>query len=171
MNSQKILRGDSFLYKVLNDLNIQFDYYEHPPVPTVEEASKYWAGIDSTHCKNIFLRNHKGDKHYLVILDYRKIVNIHELEKLLKQGKLSFASPQRMMKYLGLEPGSVSPFGLIHDTSNHVYLFLDENLKMAQRVSFHPNLNTASLVIEYSDFIRFLEWKGNKYEFIRLSQE
>jgi len=168
MHSQHIYRGDSSVYKAINSLGIKFEYYEHPPAPTVEEASKYWAGIDSTHCKNIFLRNHKGDKHYLVILEHKQIVNIHQLEKLLKQGKLSFASSQRMMKYLGLEPGSVYPFGLIHDTSNHVYLFLDENLKKAERLSFHPNLNNASLVISYNDFIRFLEWKGNGFEFISL---
>lgn len=169
MNSLENYRGDTHVYKALAELNIQFEYHEHPAAPTVEEASKYWAGIDSTHCKNIFLRNHKGDKHYLVILEYRQAVNIHQLEKLLKQGKLSFASPQRMMKYLGLEPGSVSPFGLIHDTSNHVHLFLDENLQKAERLSFHPNLNTASLIIGYNDFIRFLQWKGNGYEFINLT--
>ena len=162
-------RGDPAVYRVLKDLNIQVDYHEHPPAPTVEEASKYWAGIDSTHCKNIFLRNHKGDRHYLVILDYRCAVNIHQLEKLLRQGKLTFASPQRMMRYLGLEPGSVSPFGLINDTTNHVHLFLDSNLQKAERLSFHPNLNTASLIIKYPDFIRYLEWKGNGYEFIDLS--
>jgi Ala-tRNA(Pro) deacylase len=162
------LRGDPLLYKVLKELGIDFEYHEHPAAATVEEASKYWAGIDSTHCKNIFLRNHKGDKHYLVILEYRNNVNIHDLEKLLKQGKLSFASPQRMMKYLGLEPGSVSPFGLIHDSTKHVHLFLDDNLLKAERLSFHPNLNTASLIVKYTDFIRFLEWKGNSYEFIKL---
>lgn len=170
MLAQNNFRGDPEVYRVLNDLNIKFDYHEHPPVPTVEEASKYWKGIDSTHCKNIFLRNHKGDKHYLVLLDYRCTVNIHQLEKILKQGKLTFASPPRMMKYLGLEPGSVSPFGLIHDVSNHVHIFLDENLRKAERLSFHPNLNTASLIIRYDDFISYLDWKGNSYEFICLSQ-
>lgn len=169
MNPFDSYRGDSLVYKTLSELNIQFEYHEHPAAPTVEEASKYWAGIDSTHCKNIFLRNHKGNKHYLVILEYRQAVNIHQLEKLLKQGKLTFASPQRMFKYLGLEPGSVSPFGLIHDTTNHVHLFLDENLQKADRLSFHPNLNTASLIIGYNDFIRFLNWKGVGYEFIDLT--
>lgn len=168
MNTFNSYRGDSIVYKTLSDLNIPFEYHEHPAAPTVEEASKYWAGIDSTHCKNIFLRNHKGDRHYLVILEYRQAVNIHQLEKLLKQGKLTFASPQRMMKYLGLEPGSVSPFGLLHDSSNHVHLFLDSNLQKAERLSFHPNLNTASLIIGYNDFIRFLEWKACNYEFIDL---
>lgn len=160
------MRGDSMVYEVLKELDIPFQYVEHPAAPTVEEASKYWKGIDSTHCKNLFFRNHKGDRHYLVILEYTKLLDIHSLEKILKQGKLSFASPQRMMKYLGLTPGSVSPLGLIHDQEHHVHLFLDSKLKSAKRLSFHPNLNTASLIIPAEHFYRYLDWCGNSYEFI-----
>jgi len=161
-------RGDLRLYKILDELGIPIDYYEHPPVPTVEEASKYWKDIESAHCKNLFFRNHKGNRHYLVIFEYSMSLNIRDLEQRLGQGKLSFASPKRLMKYLGLEPGSVSPFGLINDTAKHVHLFIDENLKRYERISFHPNLNTASLVIPYSGFERFLRWTGNSYEYIRL---
>jgi len=161
-------RGDQMVYQVLGELGITFEYHEHPPAPTVEEASRYWAGIDSTHCKNLFFRNHKGDRHYLVILEYRQSLNIHDLEKTLKQGKLTFASPGRMQKYLGLTPGSVSPFGLIHDSTHHVHLFIDDRLRQAERLSFHPNMNNASLIIPFEGFIRFLEWCGNSYEFVRL---
>lgn len=164
----KEMRGDSELYRILNELDIEFDYHEHPPVATVEEASRYWKDLDSTHCKNLFFRNHKGNRHYLVILEHSASLEIRDLEQSLKQGKLSFASPRRMKKYLGLEPGSVSPFGLIHDTDNHVYLFIDENLKESEKISFHPNLNTASLIISYRDFLRFLEWTGNSYEYVKL---
>jgi Ala-tRNA(Pro) deacylase len=163
------LRGDPVLYRKLDELGISFEYHEHPPVPTVKEASRYWAGIESTHCKNLFFRNHKGNRHYLVILEYTNVLNIKDLEQRLKQGKLSFASAERMMKYLGLNPGSVSPFGLIHDTANHVHLFLDENLKNSDKISFHPNLNTASLIISYVDFEKFLESSGNSYEYVNLS--
>jgi Ala-tRNA(Pro) deacylase len=103
-----------------------------------------------------------------VIFDHLQNLAIHDLEQRLKQGKLSFASEQRMQKYLGLSPGSVSPFGLIHDEQHHVHLFLDENLKKLPKISFHPNLNTASLVITFRDFIKFLEAMGNSYEFIQL---
>lgn len=161
-------RGDPGVYETLSNLSINFDYHEHPPAPTVGEASKYWAGIDSAHCKNLFFRNHKGNKHYLVVFDYSQELNIKDLEQRLKQGKLSFASPKRMMKYLGLEPGSVSPFGLIHDTENHVHLFIDSNLQKAQRISFHPNLNTASLIVPFKGFIKFLNHVGNSFEFIEL---
>lgn len=155
----------------LNDLNIPFDLYEHPPVPTVEEALPYWKNIDSAHCKNLFFRNHKGNRHYLVILDHRRQLNIRDLEQKLKQGKISFASPKRMERYLGLSAGSVSAFGIINDHDNHVHLFIDAALHSAEGISFHPNENNATLVISFASFLRFLESSGNSYEFITLYEE
>lgn len=162
------MNGDPELYKILNELNIKFSYDEHPPAPTIEIAKIYWKDMDAMHCKNLFFRNHKGSRHYLVILDHRQELSIHDLEKRLRQGKLSFASEQRMMKYLGLTPGSVSPFGLINDKTRHVHLFIDENLQTAERISFHPNINTATLTVSLNDFLKFLLWTGNSFEFIRL---
>lgn len=156
------------VFEVLKKLGIEYHLSNHPPVPTVEEAAKYWADIESAHCKNLFFRNHKGNKHYLVLLDHREILAIKDLEQRLKQGKISFASNKRLDKYLGLKAGSVSPFGLINDVENHVHLFIDENLKKSGRISFHPNDNTATLVITFEDFIKYLEWTGNTYEFIQL---
>ena len=155
----------------LNDRNIPYDLYEHPPVPTVEEALPYWKDIDSAHCKNLFFRNHKGNRHYLVILDHRRQLNIKDLEQKLKQGKISFASPKRMERYLGLGAGSVSAFGIINDHENHVHLFIDEALKSSKRISFHPNENNATLVISFASFLRFLESSGNSYEFIALYED
>ncbi len=165
------MKGDPKLYKMLDELKIPFDYHEHPPGPTIEAALKYWKDIDSAHCRNIFFRNHKGNKHYLVISDHRYKIDIHDLEKRLKQGKLTFASPKRLKKYLGVEPGSVSLFGLINDTERHVYLFIDKNLQKSKKISFHPNINTASLVISTRDMLKFLEHTGNSYEFIGLYED
>jgi Ala-tRNA(Pro) deacylase len=162
------MRGQEELYAVLRELNISFDYHEHPPVPTVEEAMKYWKDVESTHCKNLFFRNHKGNRHYLVVFHYAQQLQIRDLEQRLKQGKLSFASEKRLLKYLGLLPGSVSPLGLINDGENHVHLFLDKNLQQAERLSFHPNLNTASIILHREDFLRFLEHTGNSWEWIEL---
>jgi Ala-tRNA(Pro) deacylase len=162
------MNGDPRLYQILGELGIEFEYHEHPPAPTVEAALGYWKDLDSTHCKNLFFRNHKGNRHYLVILDHTYQLAIRDLEQLLRQGKLSLASDPRLEKWLGLTPGSVTPFGLINDTDNHVHLFIDANLKKASKLSFHPNINTATLVISFDDLIRFLDWSGNTYEFIRL---
>ncbi|MBE6223646.1 MAG: prolyl-tRNA synthetase associated domain-containing protein [Bacteroidales bacterium] len=152
----------------LNEWGIPYTMYEHPPLPTIELALEYWKNIDSTHCKNLFFRNHKGNKHYLVVFECHQQMAIHDIEKMLKQGKLSFASEQRMEKYLGLRPGSVSPFGLINDTNKEVKLFLDINLKDAPLLSFHPNDNTASLVVKNEDFMRYLQEWGGEYEFLKL---
>lgn len=162
------MRGQAELYQLLEKLRVQFEYHEHPPLATIEDARIHWADYNSGRCKNIFFRNHKGDKHYLVILEHLQQLNIHDLEQRLKQGKLSFASDQRLKKYLGVEPGSVSPFGIINDPENHVHLFIDEKLKEYDRLAFHPNINTASLVISQTDFLKFLEYERNTFEFIKL---
>ena len=162
------MNGDPKLYKLLDSLGIAFEYHEHPPAPTIVEAMKYWKDLDATHCKNIFFRNHKGNRHYLVILEHTQALDIHDLEKRLKQGKLSFASDDRLKNYLKLTPGSVTPFGLINDPEHHVHIFLDENLLRSRKISFHPCINNASIIIKFSDFIRFLDWSGNSYKFLRL---
>ena len=162
------MKGQTQLYEVLDKLGISFEYHEHPPLNTIEDAIVHWKDYTSGRCKNIFFRNHKGNRHYLVILEHLRQLDIHDLEKRLRQGKLTFASDHRLLKYLGVQPGSVSPFGLINDTENHVHLFIDEQLNDFERLAFHPNVNTASLVISKADFLRFLEFTGNSYEFIRL---
>ena len=162
------MRGQEELYLLFEKLNIKFEYYEHPPLATIEDTKTHWKNYNSGRCKNIFFRNHKGDIHYLVILEHLRQLNIRDLEKRLKQGKLTFASDFRLKKYLGIEPGSVSPFGLINDSEKHAHLFIDEKLKEFDRLTFHPNINTASLVLSKSDFLKFLEYTGNTFEFIRL---
>jgi Ala-tRNA(Pro) deacylase len=162
------MTGREAVVDYLDQHQIPYEVYEHPPVPTVEEALPYWKDIDAAHCKNLFFRNHKGNRHFLVILDHRQQLNIRELEQRLKQGKISFASPVRMERYLGLSPGSVSAFGIINDHENHVHLFIDETLQSARRISFHPNENNATFVISFASFKRFLDTSGNSYEFIAL---
>ena len=160
---------------------LSYELHTHPPLPTIELALEYWKDIDSTHCKNLFFRNHKGNRHYLVVFECHKELAIHSLEHKLRQGKLSFASAERMERCLGLLPGSVSPLGLIHDphtdelTKEHfpngyrVKLFLDRDLQSSERVSFHPCDNTASVVLSNSDFMKFLEIWGGEYEWIDVS--
>lgn len=158
----------NIVYNYLNSNNIEYTTYEHPEAPTIEIARQYWHADGSKHCKNLFFRNHKGNRHYLVVFDCNQSLAIHDLEQRLKQGKLTFASEKRMVRYLGLKPGSVSPFGLINDTENHVHLFLDKNLLNEESLSFHPNDNRATVVIKQNEFQRYLELVGNSYEYIEL---
>ena len=188
MISEKTARVEKFL----QEHGIEFVTHHHPPLPTIELALEYWKEIDSTHCKNLFFRNHKGNRHYLVVFECHKELGVHSLEKSLRQGKLSFASQERMERCLGLLPGSVSPFGLINDMNlvdehgsiqegvsakelfengHRVKLFLDKDLQTAEKVSFHPCDNTASTVISNADLLKFLEIWGGEYEWIDICEE
>jgi Ala-tRNA(Pro) deacylase len=158
--------NEQAVYDRLAELAIAYERHEHPPVPTVEDAQRYWAAIDATHCKNLFLRNQKGNRHYLVVLTFSKRADLRAVAEQIGDGKLSFASPERLMTHLGLTPGSVSPFGLINDRDHAVRVFLDRDLRSAARLSFHPNINTRTLVIAGEDFQRFLAACGNPVKFI-----
>ena len=150
----------------LGELGIPFERHEHPPVATVEEAVHHWDGIDATHCKNLFLRNQKGNRHYLVVLLHAKRADLRAVADQIGDGKLSFASPDRLRTHLGLTPGSVSPFGLINDPAHTVHVVLDRDLKATTRVSFHPNINTRTYVIATDDFLRFLAATGHTVHYV-----
>ena len=154
------------VYARLEALGIAVTRHEHPPVATADEAEVHWAGIDAMHFKNLFMRNQKGTKHYLVILQYQKRADLRAVADQIGDGKLSFGSPERLMKHLGLGPGSVSPFGLIHDADHAVRVAIDRDLKSAGRISFHPNINTATIVLAFADFHRFLEASGNPVQYV-----
>jgi len=156
------------VYAALSALGIQYDVFEHPPVFTGEEAALHWAAIPGAAVKNLFLRNKKGDRHYLVILGIDKQADLGGLVKAIGDDRLSFGSPERLMKHLGVTPGSVTPFGLINDAAKSVRVIIDGDLKGTDRLIFHPNINTASLTVTFADLQRFLASRGNPVQFIRL---
>lgn len=153
----------------LHELGISFERFEHPPVFTVEEAEPHWRGIDAAHCKNLFLRNQKGTRHYLAILAHAKKADLRGVADQVGDGKLSFGSPERLMRHLGLTPGSVSPFGLLNDREHAVRVVIDRDLRRAARVSFHPNVNTATMVVAFADFERFLAACGNPVQYVSVT--
>ena len=159
--------GEQKVYEVLEKLGITFDRHEHPPVFTVEEAEQYWGDITGAHCKNLFLRNKKGKRHYLVILGHLKKADLKVLERQLGEDRLSFASAERLMRYLGLEECAVSPFGLINDSQKEVQVIIDKALKEAERINFHPNVNTATVGISFVDFEKFLASCGNSIRYLQ----
>jgi Ala-tRNA(Pro) deacylase len=154
--------------EALEALAIPYVRHEHPPVATVEEAEKHWSGLRGTHCKNLFLRNTKGNRHYLVIAPVTRGVDLRRLNAALGEDRLSFASPERLRRWLGVEPGSVSPFGLVNDETRHVQVVCDEALRSSEALGFHPNVNTATLEIAFADFVRFLAARGNPVRWLEL---
>jgi len=151
----------------LGRLGINYARHEHPPAATVEEAEKYWGNLRGVHCKNLFLRNWKGNRHYLVITATSTKIDLKELNKKLGDDHLSFASPGRLEKYLGVKPGAVSPFGLINDVERRVEVVIDEALKKAEFLAFHPNVNTVTLEIDSADFSKFLAACGHSVRWLK----
>jgi Ala-tRNA(Pro) deacylase len=156
------------VYAELDRLSIAYTSHEHPPVFTAEEAAVHWAGLDGAGVKNLFLRNKKGNRHYLVILGIEKQADLRRLATAIGDDRLSFASPERLAKHLGLTPGSVSPFGLINDAGRAVTVIIDADVRTAGRLIFHPNLNTASVTLAFADFERFLAARGNPVRYLAL---
>jgi Ala-tRNA(Pro) deacylase len=158
------------VYAALDALGIAYQRYEHPAVFNAGDASKHWDAIGGVQCKNLFLRNKKGDRHYLVVLEISKRADLKDLVKIVGDDRLSFGSPDRLMARLGLTPGSVSPFGLINDAEGSVRVLIDRDLKDADRLIFHPNINTASVVLSWADLERFLATRANSVRVISLPQ-
>jgi Ala-tRNA(Pro) deacylase len=156
------------VYAALDALGISYERHEHPAVFTAADASQFWDPIPGVQCKNLFLRNKKGDRHYLVVLEISKRADLKDLVKIVGDDRLSFGSPERLMAKLGLTPGSVSPFGLIHDTEGSVRVLIDRDLKGAARLIFHPNINTASVVVSWADLEKFLGTRTNRVSMIAM---
>jgi Ala-tRNA(Pro) deacylase len=132
----------------------------------VAEAETHWADIDALPAKNLFLRNQKGTRHFLVVLAFTRRADLAALGERFGERKLGFASPERLQAYLGLTPGSVSPFGLINDREHRAEVAIDVAIRDAARVAFHPNVNTATLVVSGADFQRYLTAVGHQVHWI-----
>jgi Ala-tRNA(Pro) deacylase len=149
------------VYDYLKQLGLSYEVHKHPPVFTVEEAAQYRSDIEYGESKNLFLRNKKGSKHYLVTVAASKSVDLKKLGETMGE-KLSLASEERLSHYLGLTRGSVSPFGLINDTEKEVTFILDEDLLTYEKLGFHPNINTQTVIVSTEDFKKFLLSTGRE---------
>lgn len=166
---QSDLRGrEHHVYAVLDQLGITYERFEHPPVATVDEAVRYWAPIEAVHSKNLFLRNKKGDRHYLVVAEHTKPIDLRTLAAQVGDDRLSFGSPERLMMHLRVQPGSVSPFALLNDAHRRVQPVLDVALRHAAFVAFHPNVNTVTVRLAGRDFESFLGSTGHTVRWLAL---
>lgn len=116
--------------------------------------------------KNLFLRDAKGRRHFLVTVRWDKTVDLQILRTTLGSSRLSFASEERMMRFLGVHPGSVSPFGVLNDTKCAVQVYLDRDLAEASCIGVHPNDNTSTLYLSPDAVSEIIREHGNFLEII-----
>ena len=155
---------------VLKKLEINYELVNHKAVYTIEDMNNLNNEIfkGAEICKNLFLRDQKGKRHFLVVLCSEKKADMTKIQEQALSTRLSFASSERLMKYLKLEPGHVSPMGLIHDEEKKVEVLIDKDLKNKKLLAVHPNTNEASILITYEDLMKFIKAMGNEYEFIEI---
>lgn len=158
--------------KVLNklkELNIDYRLIEHKPVFTIEEMDSLGNIFENAKiCKNLFVRDQKGKRHFLVVLPEEKRAPLSDIATKIGSTKLSFASEERLMKYLKLTPGSVTPLAVINDEENQVEVIFDEELKKEKLVGVHPCENTSTVLITISDLEKYINQVNNKFRYIKI---
>lgn len=149
------------LDQFLTERRISLPRHEHPAVMTVEESYRLVPELPGAKTKNLFLRDKKGLRHFLVTVPAARAVDLNGLSDTLGAGRLGFASPERLLKHLGITPGSVSLLGLLNDTAHKVEFVIDRGLWEADAVQAHPMVNTATMVVAHNDLERFLAATGH----------
>ena len=134
---------------------------EHPAVHNIDEALIHVPAMPGLMVKNLFVRDEKGRRHFLVIVPFDKRIDLAALGRLLLASKLSMASPERLLQHLGITPGSVSLFALIHDSAQAVELVLDETVWEACHLQAHPLRNTATVALSHATLASFLAYTGH----------
>jgi Ala-tRNA(Pro) deacylase len=152
----------SDFYKFLAENRIEYERHDHPPVYTVEEAGRLVPTLAAAKTKNLFLRDKKGLQHFLVVVAADKRVDLKALPQTLGSNRLSFGSADRLKKYLGVEPGSVTLFAIFNDPNHAVELIVDESLWHSEAFQFHPLVNTSTLVISRENLKRFIAITGHE---------
>ena len=142
-------------------MGIEYELWEHPAVYTIEEMDALPLKRPDVIAKNLFLRDAKGKCHFLVVLKKEKSARLDQLQEQLGSTKLSFASAERLDRFLGLEKGAVTPFGVLNDEARAVEVVLDSDLMEQDLIGVHPNENTATVVLKPADLLRVLEEHGN----------
>jgi len=146
----------------LSELNIAYELFEHQAVFTIEEMLGIGIESDAEICKNLFVRNQKGNMHYLIVQKGEKRADLSSIGEKVGVGRLSFASEDRLKKYLKLEKGEVTPLSVINDENHEVIVIVDNDLFGIERVGVHPNTNTATVVISFEDLIKYVNDAGNE---------
>jgi Ala-tRNA(Pro) deacylase len=152
--------AETALFNRLGELGIKTVTVSHPPVFTVDEAKRLRGSLPGGHCKSLFLRNKKGEMWLVVTLEDR-VLDLKLLGERIGAGRVSFGSAERLMQYLGVIPGAVTPFAIVNDRERLVKVVLDAEMMRCTPLNYHPLRNDRTTAITPEDLVRFLEAEGH----------
>ncbi len=150
------------LLTLLTTLSIDYVRVAHPALASIDDYYKMNIVLPDQGIKNLFLRNKKGNRVYLVVMDEHQSADLAHIARQIGESRLSFASEAKLNQHLNVAAGCVTPFALLFDTEKAVTVLLDETLKQDELLGFHPLVNNATVCISYADFLRFLTHSGHE---------
>ncbi|MSR82901.1 MAG: prolyl-tRNA synthetase associated domain-containing protein [Candidatus Latescibacteria bacterium] len=156
------------IYSFLDQHQIPYVRVDHPPVYTCEEAERLVPPLPGVHTKNLFLRDSKGKQHFLVVVGWEKQVDLKALAAVLKISKLGMASPERLLRYLSVEPGAVTVLGVVNDQQHAVEVVIDIPIWRSPALHCHPLVNTATLAIASEDLERLFKICGTPFRIVNI---
>ena len=142
-------------YDILDQLEIEYNVIEHEPIASVKN---YSVELPGPQVKNLLLKTKKNRQYFMLLLPEEKQVDLKLLATELETKRLSFASPEELDDLLGLKPGEVTPIALTADKEGKIQVVIDETVDREDTIGFHPNVNTKTVIVRYSDFNRILDW-------------
>ncbi len=156
------------IFGFLEANSISYERFDHAPVYTCDEAKELISDLPGTPTKNLFLRSKSGKRHFVVVVGYDKTVELKSLAKLLGESRVSFASVERLEKYLGVAPGAVSLLALANDSDRAVEVYFDKLLWESESFRCHPLVNTSTLVVSRADLEKLLSVTGHKVNVVEV---
>jgi Ala-tRNA(Pro) deacylase len=146
----------------LDSNSIEYDVIDHDAIFTITQLEDFNNFPDKEKiAKNLFLRNDRGKKHYLVLVRSDKTVDLKDLRRQINSSRLSFASEERLMKHLKLTKGSVSPLAIINDNTKEIPVYIDKDLMSEEKIGVHPNINTSTIWISHDELVKAIKLHGN----------
>ena len=158
--------GKQEIRAFLDEKGFAYEWVEHKAVYTIDEMEALGLEDMEDIAKNLFLRDQKGKRHFLIVIRANKQANLKELGEKLGIGRLSFASEERLEKYMKLKKGSVTPLGVLNDETCAIEVFFDEDFLKMKKIGVHPNENTASVYLATEDLLQIIRQHGNPLEIV-----
>lgn len=157
------------IFEYLDRNEVEYQTFLHPAIHKVGDDDLLGVKIPGLQTKNLFLRDKKSKKFFLVSMSQDSIMDLKEFGRKMGDMKFSFGKIEDLKRLLNVEPGSVSILGKIFDLNNEVELIIDQKILDADFVAFHPNLNTQTLVFPKKSFkiilkyLKFISFDFNNF--------
>lgn len=156
------------VFDLLNELGIPFQMVEHEPALTTEQADRFIEGIEGVRTKTLFLTNKKKRNFYLVIMDDSKRLDMNVFKDIVEEKQIKMASAETLNDKMKLQPGAVSPFGLLNNRDKDIQVYFDQEIVSEERMSFHPNTNEKTIFVNTQDLFTVLKEIGYELHVIEL---